>query len=95
MAVKTIKKPDCYKCMYRGTIPGDAHSRCKHPKAKTADDSIVAMINSFAGKTGETAKRLGIKGNPIGIRGGWFMWPVNFDPAWLEKCNGFTEKPRA
>ena len=20
---------------------------------------------------------------------GWFYWPVNFDPIWLEKCDGF------
>lgn len=25
-------KPDCYKCEYRRNIPGDAHSRCDHPR---------------------------------------------------------------
>lgn len=29
------KRPDCYECKYRGTIPGDAHTRCKHPKRGT------------------------------------------------------------
>ena len=28
------KKPNCYKCKYRGTIPGDAHSKCFNIKAK-------------------------------------------------------------
>jgi len=30
-----------------------------------------------------------VKGNPHGIRQGWFGWPFNFDPVWLEECNGF------
>lgn len=31
-----------------------------------------------------------VKGNPTGIRRGWFNWPFNFDPVWLEECEGFT-----
>ncbi len=31
-----------------------------------------------------------VEGNPIGIRGGWFHWPLNFDPTWLISCNGFS-----
>lgn len=38
------------------------------------------------------AMKLGVKGVPHGIRMGWFLWPLNFDPAWLEQCNGFTAK---
>ena len=26
-------KPDCYKCDYRGKIPGDAHSKCHNGEA--------------------------------------------------------------
>ena len=33
-----------------------------------------------------------VRGNPHGIKNGWFMWPYNFDPVWLESCNGFTQK---
>lgn len=33
-----------------------------------------------------------VKGNPHGIANGWFMFPINFDPVWLEKCDGYTEK---
>lgn len=32
-----------------------------------------------------------VKGHPHGIRKGWFMWPVNFDPGWLESCDGFSD----
>lgn len=31
-----------------------------------------------------------VSGNPHGIRSGWFLWPLNFDPVWLESCDGFS-----
>ena len=68
-------KPDCYKCKWRQTIPGDAHSACAHP--------IVA--DGIPGK-------LNIKGSPHGIKNGWFYWPFNFDPIWLENCDGMELK---
>ncbi len=33
-----------------------------------------------------------VKGNSHGIRSGWFSHPHNFDPVWLESCNGFEQK---
>ena len=65
-----MSKQDCYKCKYRGEVPGDAHSSCRHPKAGECN----------------------IQGNQHGIKSGWFMWPFNFDPVWLENCDGFKEK---
>ena len=64
------KKPDCYKCIYRSNISGDAHISCKFPDSK----------------------KINIKADPHGIKSGWFMWPFNFDPVWLEKCSGFKEE---
>lgn len=65
------EKPNCYKCVHRLGVPGDAHSRCNNHGAKVA-------------------------GNPHGIRRGWFLWPVNYDPVWLISCSGFSadEKDR-
>jgi hypothetical protein len=31
-----------------------------------------------------------VGGNPHGIKNGWFMWPLNFDPAWLVSCDGYS-----
>lgn len=31
-----------------------------------------------------------VKGAAHGIRNGWFRWPLNFDPVWLESCDGFS-----
>jgi len=32
-----------------------------------------------------------VKGSEHGIRKGWFNHPFNFDPTWLEECDGFEE----
>jgi hypothetical protein len=61
-------KPDCYQCVHRINIPGDAHSQCNNLKAKVVD-------------------------SPYGIIYGWFCWPFNFDPTWLQSCNGFSDNP--
>lgn len=62
-------KYNCYTCVYRGELPWDTHSYCKHPSRKS----------------------LKVKGDPVGIRGGWFNWPYNFEPIWLEECNGYSK----
>lgn len=31
-----------------------------------------------------------VVGNQHGINNGWFYWPFNFDPVWLEACTDFT-----
>ena len=87
-------KPNCYECKYRGSIPGDAHSCCNHPKVKQDSNPFGALVDMLRGKSMQAAKELNIKGNSIGIRGGWFMWPANFDPTWLENCDGFSLKEK-
>ena len=91
-------KPNCYKCIHRGSVPGNAHSCCKHPSlGEIADNPMIALMSMLGGnkvKTGPVTSAAAIKvvGNPHGIANGWFMHPFNFDPAWLEECNGFEAK---
>jgi hypothetical protein len=33
-----------------------------------------------------------VVGSMHGIKNGWFFYPVNFDPIWLEECDGYEEK---
>ena len=68
-------KENCYKCKHRGLVTGSAHFSCGHPKNK----------NNFLGDP----QALGIKAKSHGVKSGWFMWPWDFDPVWLENCNGF------
>ena len=89
-------KPNCYKCKYRGSIPGDCHSCCNHPKCKSVSDNqvanILSILGSFRGQVLPFKSGLRVKGNLHGISHGWFNHPLNFDPVWLEECDGFEAK---
>ena len=92
-------KPNCYDCKHRGKIPGDAHSRCLHPKvSKAHEDPLASLMGMLASVRrcdpviAKAALELGIAGSPHGIRNGWFNWPWNFDPVWLLECGGFEKK---
>ena len=82
-------KPNCYECIYRGGIPGDAHSKCNYSGTKTG------FLDLHDPKNREVAAKLNIKAHPTGIRRGWFLWPINFNPVWLENCDGFTPEDKA
>ena len=93
-----MKKPDCYKCEYRKEVPGSAHSQCNHSSNKEALDNPLLGLASIFASVGRSAPiltgtdKLNIKGHPHGIANGWFNWPFNFDPTWLENCDGFEER---
>jgi hypothetical protein len=72
----------CYTCKHRRDVPGDAHSRCVHPKINL---NSLDMINVVIG----LPNSLNVCGSAHGIRSGWFIWPLNFDPVWLENCDGY------
>jgi len=76
----------CYDCIYRGNVSGDAHSCCRYPKNETG------MFDLFSAQNMKNSRKLNIKGDPHGVRMGWFMWPTNFDPTWLINCDGFKAK---
>ncbi len=85
-------KPNCYECKHRGQLPFDAHSECRHP-AITPSDKILAPFMLMAGKQDlGVMKRMNVLGDESGIKHGWFMWPLNFDPTWLLTCDGFEKK---
>jgi len=94
-------RPDCYSCVHRGSVPGNAHSRCRHPDiAPLLDDPLMEILSIMGGtRLGNMSmmfesayKLLGISGNEHGKNNGWFNWPVNFDPTWLESCDGYEKK---
>lgn len=80
-------KANCYECKYRRGLAGDCHSSCEHPFA-TGAGMLFMMLFANGHPEGKT-KQFHIRGNTRGVRSGWFMWPLNFDPAWLEICSGF------
>ncbi len=80
------EKPNCYECKHRGGVAGDCHSCCQYPGNDTG------LLSIFVGSERILMDKLNIKANPHGVKSGWFMWPVNFDPIWLENCDGFEAK---
>lgn len=93
-------KPNCWECKHRGSVPGSAHSRCHHPITGGEGKDPMAELFSILGSVGrvppvidvDAAAELGIRANYHGIVNGWFQWPYNFDPTWLEECKGFQAK---
>lgn len=85
------RKPNCYACKHRRSLTFDAHSRCTHPRIGETD-AIVTPLLVMHGAASGAMKRLNITLDPHGVKNGWAMWPLNFDPVWLESCDGFEAK---
>ena len=86
-------KPNCYECKHRSGVSGSAHSRCNHPSIKTSPlGEIMGILGSVGRVTPMSAEsNVKVKGNPHGIKNGWFNFPFNFDPIWLENCDGYEK----
>lgn len=90
--------PDCFKCKWRRSVPGSCHSSCAHPDAREALENPAANVFAALAGVGRAPAlqadtgRLHVVGEPRGRMHGWFNWPWNFDPAWLQECNGFEVK---
>lgn len=75
----------CYTCKHKGSVAGSAHSTCN-----ALGEPFGVFIRILAG----TQPPIPIDANRHGIDGGWFNWPVDFDPAWLEYCGLYEEKEK-
>lgn len=86
------KKHNCYKCNFRGTLPGSAHSRCNFIKETFSGEEAHATLLEMRLATNNVELTVKETREPLivmaetGIRGGWATWPIDFDPIWVEKC---------
>ena len=89
-----MENPKCHLCTHRGNIPGDTHSCCKHPLIENslAPYAYISSLLFQMGKKSEIFPPLNVEADPHGVKMGWFMWPMNFDPIWLKNCDGYKEK---
>lgn len=91
------KEFDCWTCKHRGSVAGSCHISCKHPSMKKVTDNKMMDVVSMFASVGRAppinfnSKELNIKGNQHGIDKGWFNFPFNFDPVWLENCDGYEK----
>jgi hypothetical protein len=84
-----MSEPKCYSCKHRGPVPGSHHASCQHPILPDAKTKAVAMI-LFLGM--DKFEPLNVTANAHGIAKGWFVWPVDFDPVWLNTCDGYERR---
>ena len=99
-----MSKPNCRDCRHSEGIPGDSHLKCQHPATAQAHGDPMASMMAIFGSVGRVdpmiamvpalsaIEKLGIRGNAHGVNNGWFIWPFNFDPTWLEQCRGFEKR---
>lgn len=87
-----MTKPNCYDCKWRGSVPGDCHSCCLHPNTGNKGTGYIENLFTLLLGSADAGSTMGIKLNSHGVRNGWAMWPVNFDPIWVENCDCFEER---
>lgn len=78
----------CYKCKHRGEVAGSAHSSCQHPSAHPG-----CILVFGRGMSTVSYSKVRIRADAHGVNSGWFLWPLNFDPVWLDECTLFEAKP--
>lgn len=83
-------KANCYKCKHRSALNYSAHSQCVNPVVKDHSLMLATKWKHLVATIGGVEHPL-ISGNQHGIDNGWFFWPIDFDPAWLESCLLFEE----
>ena len=87
---------NCNNCIHRGTVPGSAHSSCSlvgdEPKQLLVAIQYMkgARLHLKDKSTNKETPLLIL--DPTGIKGGWANWPIDFDPVWVSKCQGYTPK---
>lgn len=81
----------CHKCKHSRKIPGDTHLKCGHPFIDEDGGSLFSIVSSLMGKDDNAMDKLNISLNSTGVKNGWAYWPVNFDPIWIDNCDGFEE----
>lgn len=86
----------CYECKHRGTVVNSRHSSCCHPEALKVEQSgellFILMEGYVKNSRVNQVTNIKVEAAEQGIKGGWFMWPWNFDPLWLISCSGFEVK---
>lgn len=85
-------RPNCYECKHRSALFYSAHSKCSHPIVAENELVMVAYGHRITLEDASKRRRRLVKGNQHGINNGWFCWPIDFDPVWLEECLLFEPK---
>ena len=89
---------NCHDCKYKNSVPGSAHICCVHPIVEMPEMKSILMIQLARGVVPVNPTHLLVDGEPCqewseyGVRNGWAMYPINFDPVWLNHCKLYETK---
>jgi hypothetical protein len=84
---------DCYSCVHRREVPGSTHSACglvgdEMDRFKVA--AIYMQGRRIVAEYNGTKTPL-VELNSHGVKNGWCLWPVDFDPVWVDSCLGYSK----
>lgn len=93
------EKNKCFTCKHSKDISGYAHLSCNHP-AITEDMNVMQRIlqKMINDEYSTNPTQLVVNGVPLqewnesGVRQGYVLFPLNFDPRWLEYCLLYNNK---
>lgn len=89
-------KIGCFTCKYMGSVTGSCHKKCNHPSIEPIKPIMLLQMAQGVGSINPT--RLTVNGIPMqkwnkhGIEKGWVIFPMNFDPVWLQYCLMYDKK---
>lgn len=79
-----MTKKTCYNCAHKRNVAGDCHISCSNPDiAKHSQTLSMLSLVSPSQLAGFCNSTLGFAVEEHGIRSGWFMFPMNYDPNWM------------
>lgn len=84
----------CSTCDYMKRIPGDCHIKCDYPlmDQKTSSILSLASIANPMAFNQETQRMFGFTAVEHGLLAGYFCFPDNFDPTWMNgECNKHSD----
>jgi hypothetical protein len=89
---------NCYTCKHRGSVVGSAHSSCTVFKEQKTIEMLSILLSTqgainptsikvtFDADTEEEFSLPAQEWSEHGLRNGWVVFPINFDPTWLKYC---------
>ena len=87
-ALQDSNKPKKQIYLLEKHLPRDKYKKPDCYKCQHRGDLVGDAHSSCLNREAQ------VIGSLHGYKKGWFDWPYNYDPLWLEYCDGFKEKEK-
>ena len=91
-----MNERNCYNCKFKQNIAGDAHVSCEFPNLTANDKFSISglLIANFKQGNQVLKSNFGFSVDSHPVQNGWFNFPINFDPNWIQgECKKHSENP--